>query len=235
MLSVENVSKFYGDRAVLEQVSFNIKRGEIVGIVGPSGGGKTVLLKMLGGVIQPDSGAIVFEDATHSGLSFQEGGLFDSFTVLENVAFPMLEQISRGQRHCSRKQCYNEATAILEAVGLSAALRKYPGQLSGGMRRRVGIARALVCRPDIVLLDEPTEGLDPVAASVIMKLVKKLHEAYRPAMLLVSHDLRRLLPAVDRVLALFGGTLSCDLPRSELKQAAPAEVTSFLSTRYDFN
>ena len=233
MLSVENVSKFYGERAVLEQVSFNVKRGEIVGIVGPSGSGKSVMLKMLGGVTQPDCGKIVFEEGTLSGLSFQEGGLFDSFTVLENVAFPLLEQLNRGERQCSPEQCYHEAKAILEEVGLSAAMKKYPGQLSGGMRRRVGIARALVSRPDIVLLDEPTEGLDPVAASVIMKLVKKLHEAYRPAMLLVSHDLRRLLPAVDRVLALFGGTLSCDLPRSELKEAAPEEVTSFLSTRYD--
>jgi len=234
MLQVESISKYYTNKVVLDGVSFGLESNEIVGIVGPSGSGKSVLLKMLGGVIEPDAGEIDFSEAHRSGLSFQEGGLFDSLSVIENVAFPLLEERRVGKKR-GREEIYQVAKDILEQVGLAAAVKKYPGQLSGGMRRRVGIARALVSNPDLVLLDEPTEGLDPVAASVIMNLVKKLHQAYRPATILVSHDLRRLLPAVDRVIALFGGKVLCDLPRDKLKEEAPPEVIRFLSTRYDFD
>lgn len=226
-----------GYHRVLRDVSFDIAPGEMIGLVGPSGSGKSVLLKLLAGVLTPTAGAIEFSDERHGGtarvgLSFQEGGLFDSMTVWENVAFPLLQRKHEG---VGREEAFAQAREVLTKVGLGKALEKVPGQLSGGMRRRVGIARALVDRPDLVLLDDPTGGLDPVAARVIIELVGALHASYNPAVVMVSHDLRRLLPFVGRVLALFGGVLVDDLPIERVPTEAKPAVLSFLKTRYDFD
>lgn len=254
MLKVSRVSKRFGEKEILHNVSFSLGDGEIAGLVGPSGGGKSVLLKIVGGVLSPDSGTIeCVGDQTSEGFVvgflFQEGGLFDSLTVLENVAFPLLcEPSVRASAYGSApirrvpirrvKAEYDEAMErayeILGEVGLSQAWKKVPGQLSGGMRRRVGIARALVSRPSLALLDDPTGGLDPVAASVIMNLIKKLHEHYSPTIIMVSHDIRRLLPNVNRVLGLFSGSIMCDETTEDVPSRAPDQVVSFLATRYDF-
>jgi len=242
VIRIENVSKSFGRKCVVDQVSFSLSRREIVGLVGPSGGGKTVLLKLLGGVLKPDSGAILGENGEHFpsvGFSFQEGALFDSMTVLENVAFPLLSRRLNKARSkdaplVSTEEAFERAFQILQEVGLSRDGEKVPGQLSGGMRRRVGIARALVARPELVLLDDPTGGLDPVAASVIMDLVADLHSHYAPTVVMVSHDIRRLLPRVDRVLGLFGGAICCDEKRDSLVERADPKVVAFLSTRFDF-
>jgi phospholipid/cholesterol/gamma-HCH transport system ATP-binding protein len=122
---------------------------------------------------------------------------------------------------------------ILARVGLTKAAYKMPGQLSGGMRRRVSLARALVARPKILLLDDPTSGLDPVASSVIMDLIAELHNEYKPTTFLVSHDLRRLLPVVERILALFEGTIVFDGTLGDLANSAPSFVRSFVSCRYE--
>ncbi|MCB0324911.1 MAG: ATP-binding cassette domain-containing protein [Bdellovibrionales bacterium] len=244
MLKVKNISISFPDRSqqgpVLNNVSFEIPAGQVVGLVGPSGAGKSVLLKVVGGVLPPDAGDILRPpsrdpDAGEGvGFLFQEGALFDSLSVLENVAFPLRStRTSHGE--IDFDEAMQRAYAILGAVGLSDAALKMPGQLSGGMRRRVGIARALVGHPDLVLLDDPTGGLDPVAASVIMNLISKLHQQYRPTVLMVSHDIRRLLPSVERVLALFDGSIVCDVSTTELRDKAPSNVLRFLATRYDFN
>jgi phospholipid/cholesterol/gamma-HCH transport system ATP-binding protein len=212
----------------------------MVGLVGPSGAGKSVLLKLIGGVLTPDSGQIVRptnsedEVALSVGFLFQEGALFDSMSVIDNVAFPLRATRTKHGR-MNYADVMDRAYAILCEVGLSDAYKKMPGQLSGGMRRRVGIARALVGHPDLVLLDDPTGGLDPVAARVIMNLIRTLHEHYTPTILMVSHDLRRLLPSVDRVLALFNGRIVCDETPEALPHQASERVLRFLSTRYDFN
>lgn len=244
MLKISNIEKSFAKNHVLKGVSFEISSGEIVGLVGPSGGGKSVLLKILGEVLTPDKGEVALshgesDDSEVSlsdvsvGFSFQEGALFDSQSVLDNVAFPLT--VYKKHLNLSKEEIYSKAFDVLDQVGLSAAASKFPGQLSGGMRRRVGIARALVSKPDVVLLDDPTGGLDPVAASVVMNLIRDLHSHYKPTVLLVSHDIRRLLPAVNRILGLFDGIVICDLPPEDLKEKAEKEVVDFLSTRYDFN
>lgn len=247
MIKVEGIRKSFSRKEVLRGVSFSVAQDEILGIVGPSGAGKSVLLKILGGVMSPDSGTVQLEGkrskeslANAVGFLFQEGALFDSMSVLENVAFPLtcVREQGRGAaegKEVSQERAYALAYEVLEQVGLGAAWKKLPGQLSGGMRRRVALARALVHRPELVLLDDPTGGLDPVAASVIVNLIVELKDRYNPAVVLVSHDIRRLLPNVDRVLALFDGQISCDLPPNELQRNASPEVVSFLETRFDFS
>ena len=251
MIEVRGLTKFYLDRAVIKGVSFGLNPGEIVGLIGPSGGGKSVLLKLMAAVIEPDAGEIIYdkrgegEKGMHVGFLFQEGALFDSMSVLDNVSFPLRVQkdisYSKDERALEQKTTVPKDVAderayeILCKVGLREAWKKYPGQLSGGMRRRVGIARALVSKPELVLLDDPTGGLDPVAASVIMQLIKDLHADYSPTIVLSSHDIRRLLPVISRLLSLFAGQLVSDVDTSGLPYNAPQEVIAFLKTRYDFH
>ncbi len=240
MVSVKNLTKSFGKKEVLRGVTFAIKPGELVGLVGPSGGGNSVLLKAIANILPPSSGTVEVADKDANqrqlqiGFSFQEGALFDSLSVIENVAFPLRENLRRNNEP-ETSEIYDRAYETLCEVGLGEAIHKYPGQLSGGMRRRVGIARALVAHPSVVLLDDPTGGLDPVAASVIMNLISRLHAQYRPTVVLVSHDIRRLLPAIERVLALFAGKITFDGLPSELLSSSPQEVVSFLRTRFDFD
>lgn len=234
------LGKTFGNEPVLRDVSFHLETGEFVGLVGPSGGGKSVLLKILGKVIPPSWGTIDYQQQDGAGAElsvgflFQEGALFDSLSVIENVAFPLTNG-GIAAKSCGRESAYERAFEILREVGLAKAYQKMPGQLSGGMRRRVGIARALVNRPDLVLLDDPTGGLDPVAARVIIDLIRELHQHYRPTVVLVSHDIRRLLPSVERILGLFDGRIACDVAPHRLRDDAPEDVVSFLATRFDFD
>ena len=238
MLRLSNISKKFGTNCVLNNVSLEVPNGELCGIIGPSGGGKSVLLKVIGRVMPPDTGSVLFTtndgdtDPT-VGFLFQEGALFDSMTVLENVAFP-LRMSGDLEVRPSAKDAAEQAYAMLEEVGLSAACKKVPGQLSGGMRRRVALARALVHRPELVLLDDPTGGLDPVAASVIMDLINHLHQTYKPTMLLVSHDLRRLMPHVASVIGLFNGTIVLQTSPQQVEHVASEPVKRFIRTRFEF-
>jgi phospholipid/cholesterol/gamma-HCH transport system ATP-binding protein len=238
ILKVTDVKKSFGRNRVLRGVTFTVNDGDTVGLVGPSGAGKSVLLKILGGVLDPDSGRFKSheEEESRVGFLFQEGALFDSMSVLENVAFPLVVSHDRSKAETiERRVAYERAHAMLTEVGLADAWKKMPGQLSGGMRRRVGLARALVAEPELVLLDDPTGGLDPVAASVIMNLIHELQDRHRPTVIIVSHDIRRLLPSVRRVIALFDGELACDLLVKQLKAEAPPHVINFLATRFDFS
>ncbi|MCB0311095.1 MAG: ATP-binding cassette domain-containing protein, partial [Bdellovibrionales bacterium] len=225
MLQIIDISKSYGAKQVLEDISFSIPQGAIAGMIGPSGGGKSILLKIIGQVSRPDAGSILYLgeplcERTSIGLMFQEGALFDSISVLDNVAFPLVHgqvPIASLTRKL-RNQVFDKAYQILQRVGLADHMHKMPAQLSGGMRRRVSLARALVGKPQIVLLDDPTCGLDPVASSVIMNLIVELHQEYRPSLLMVSHDLRRLLPVVDFVFALYDKRIRFQGSLEDLKQ-----------------
>ncbi len=236
MVQVINVSKSFNGTPVVDAVSFKLEPSQVVGIVGPSGSGKSVLLKIIGGVLRPDTGEVIFGAAAKQrstvGFLFQEGGLFDSMSVVENVAFPLMHGSSAG---VARKEALERAAAVLGKVGLSDALYKLPGQLSGGMYRRAGIARALVAEPELVLLDDPTGGLDPVAASVIMNLVRKLHADSRPTVIIVSHDIRRLVPNTERIIAMFHGKIVTDASAERLIDEADPQVIRFLSMRYSFS
>lgn len=245
MLQASGISRAFGDKIVLDNLSLTVKNGAIAGLIGPSGSGKSVLMKILGDVSEPDSGDIDYSDIiggdsdAHSaiGLMFQEGALFDSISVFDNVAFPLVHGRvpTTTLSHKVRLEVYGKVSEILARVGLSDAINKMPAQLSGGMRRRVSLARALVARPALVLLDDPTCGLDPVASSVIMNLIVELHREYKPTLLMVSHDLRRLLPVVDTIYALYDGRIQFSGSLDELRQCNLEFLRAFVSCRFDLD
>jgi phospholipid/cholesterol/gamma-HCH transport system ATP-binding protein len=235
LLLVKNIQRAFGTHRVLCGVSFELQSGELCGLIGPSGGGKSVLLKIIAGVTGADYGEVSHAPQAKISLMFQEGALFDSLSVFDNVAFPLVQgkvpaaNLSAAVRERVREQ----VSDILAHVGLSKASAKMPGQLSGGMRRRVALARALVNRPELLLLDDPTSGLDPVASSIIMKLIKDLHEEYRPTCLMVSQDLRRLLPIVHRILGLFEGKIVFNGDLAALAGQSDAALRHFVACRYE--
>lgn len=218
MLEVRNLTHMFGDHLVLDGLSFAIPPQTLCGFIGPGGSGKSLLLKIIAGLIKPTEGQIFLKgqiaDTKSQGLMmslmFQEGALFDSISVYDNVAFPLVA--GKVPTTCldsaTQEEAHIKISEILSRVGLSKAAKKIPGQLSGGMRKRVALARALVARPEYVLLDDPTAGLDPVASSIIMDLIVELYREYKPTTIIVSHDLRRLLPVVDHLVALFEGTVT---------------------------
>jgi phospholipid/cholesterol/gamma-HCH transport system ATP-binding protein len=194
----ENVSVGFEDKQVLEDISFEVKRGDTRVLLGPAGGGKSVLLKLANGLIKPDSGRIFvfgFEISAMRqrdlytlreciGMVFQEGALFDSLTVRDNVGFRLTED------HVPEAEIDQRVTEALRFVELEHTLDKFPSELSGGMRRRVAIARAIVSRPDLILYDSPTGGLDPITSTTIIELVIKQRDVYKTSSLVVTHRLQ---------------------------------------------
>ena len=237
MLSLDSIQKSFGNLRLLRGVSFDLKPGTITGLIGPGGCGKSTLMKILGGVLAPDSGN-VFDSRgirERSGLMFQEGALFDSLNVLDNVAFSLVSGRVPVQTLASeeRDKVAENSLQILSRVGLSQAAKKMPAQLIGGMRRRVSLARALVSKPKLLLLDDPTFGLDPVASSVIIGLIADLHREYLPTTLIVSQDLRRLLPMVDTIVAVFDGKVRFIGSLKQLRDFDSPTIKHFVSCRFD--
>lgn len=198
ILIFQDVTVSFGDEPVLDRVSFELHRGESLVVLGEAGSGKTVLLKTALGLIQPDSGRILlfgadvataaeqewFDMRARIGVLFQEGGLFDSLTIEENVSYPLINQDSI---HCPEDEVLPRVEQSLEFVELGHTLDKFPSELSGGMRRRVGIARAVVTEPELLLYDSPTAGLDPITATTIMALIIKGRDLRRATTVIVTH------------------------------------------------
>ncbi len=239
MIKVQNIRHSFGSKTVLRGIDFQLEDATLSGLIGPTGSGKSVFLKILAGVYHPTSGEVIhnIDRSSDISLMFQEGALFDSLTVFDNVAFPLVDGDVPADGLPESVLCSvrDQVEEILGHVGLKKAAFKIPAQLSGGMRRRVSLARALVSRPRVALLDDPTCGLDPVASSVIMDLIVELYKEYKPAILLVSHDLRRLLPVVEKVHALFDGKLVYSGSTDQISQQAEGYVEHFVSCRYDLS
>jgi len=216
MIRVENLWKSFGRQEVLRGVSFEVEPGEFMALIGGSGCGKSLLLKLLVNLLRPDRGRIWIGgkdisvltrkelEALHSriGFVFQGGALFDSMTVYDNVAFPLREKTSLKERDIRRK-----VTGELELVGLRDAEHKFPAQLSGGMLKRVALARALVRDPEIVLFDEPTTGLDPVVSRAVLELFGAVHQRLKLTGILVSHEIPRIFEIVQKVAMLHEGRI----------------------------
>ena len=218
MIRFDNVCKSFDGKQVLAGVSFSVARGEILAIVGPSGTGKSVTLKHIVGLLEPDSGTVTVEDGARIGYLFQGGALLAWLTVRENVSLPLRETTRLGEDEVARL-----TEEALKAVGLEDSADKYPAEISGGMVKRAGLARAIVRHADAVLYDEPTSGLDPVTAQTIHRLIKRLNAEQGLTSLVVTHDLAGACSFADRILLLKDGRIVLDAaPGKFLESDIPA-------------
>jgi phospholipid/cholesterol/gamma-HCH transport system ATP-binding protein len=211
MIEARNLQKSFGAQKILDGVSFRIENGESVVIIGRSGGGKSVLLKHLIGLLKPDSGEVLIDGENielmnerqllrvrrNFGMVFQGAALFDSMTVAENVAFGL-----RRHEHLTEGEISRRVAATLEMVDLPGTENKNPAELSGGMRKRVGLARAIIYEPKIVLYDEPTTGLDPIVSDSIDKLMMRVRDHLKVTSIVVTHDMRSARRVGNRVMML---------------------------------
>jgi phospholipid/cholesterol/gamma-HCH transport system ATP-binding protein len=233
-ITVRELRKRFGRQVVLDGVNFAAPRGMITCIVGPSGGGKTVLLKHLNLLMRPDGGQIIIDGVDVTGLNtralnqvreklgmlFQAGALFDSMSIFDNVAFPLVEKT-----HLSEQEIAARVQETLKSVGLEGVEDKFPSELSGGMQKRAALARALVHRPNILMLDEPTTGLDPARTGAIHRLIRETQQKYNLTVVMVSHDVPAVFEICDRVGFIHRGQMEL--------YGSPQEVTSAHDETFD--
>ncbi|MGE0200032.1 MAG: ABC transporter ATP-binding protein [Candidatus Melainabacteria bacterium] len=209
LIRVEHVQKAFDKRIILEDISFSVHAGEVMAIIGTSGCGKSTLLKIISGLISHDKGSIELADDNYS-MVFQYSALFDSLTVLENVGFSLLEPPDNPRKGW-RRHTLEEVRPIVEEklrlVGLEGRADLYPNELSGGMQKRVSFARAIVSDPRIILYDEPTAGLDPIASTVIEDYILKLRDELGAASVVVTHQFSTITRTADRVCLLHEGMI----------------------------
>lgn len=213
IIQVNHLHVRFGRQQVLRDIDLEVARGETLAIIGESGCGKTVLLKTMIGLVKPTQGYVEFDgqrmdqlperelaqQRTRFGFVFQNAALFDSMTVAENIMFPLVQH--RGKNYQAHQQ---EMLAKLAEVGLpQSVLKKHPAELSGGMRKRVGLARALVMQPEVLLYDEPTTGLDPIVSDVINELMMHTRSSYPVTSIIVTHDMKTAHKVADRVVMLY--------------------------------
>jgi phospholipid/cholesterol/gamma-HCH transport system ATP-binding protein len=225
----EHVSVRYNGRLVLDAIDLEVHPNEVLGVVGPGGAGKSVLLKTFPALVRPDLGRVLVDGVDLATLNrerlaavregfgylFQNYALFDFMTVVDNVAFPL-----RQGAHCDDATAIARATERLNDVGLLRAVRQFPRELSGGMKKRVALARATVANPEIALYDDPTAGLDPVTSSRIFQLIRTMHDRNPGcASVIVSHDIDRMRPICDRFIAIVDGRLVFDGADRDLVRA----------------
>ncbi|MBV8213268.1 MAG: ATP-binding cassette domain-containing protein [Verrucomicrobia bacterium] len=232
LLTVTGLRKQFGEHAVLCGVDLVVPRSSIVCVLGRSGAGKSVLLKCLAGLLKPDAGEIRFEGKPgpdfrkQCGYLFQANALFDSLTAFENVALP-LEQTTR-QRVDEIKAAVMTA---LKNLGLEKFADYFPAQLSGGMQKRLALARVLVTRPSVVLFDEPTAGLDPLASNAVFSMIKEYREQFDFTALVVTHDVTQALATADRLALLENGRIQFQGTAAEFLASDYSVVRSFVNSK----
>jgi phospholipid/cholesterol/gamma-HCH transport system ATP-binding protein len=238
MIEVRNLQKSFGAHRVLDQVNLRINTGESVVIIGRSGGGKSVLLKHLIGLITPDAGEVLVDGQNivpmnerqlidvrrKFGMLFQGAALFDSMSVAENIAFAL-----RRQRQCTEDELRAKVSEALELVELAGIEQKKPSELSGGMRKRVGLARAIVYRPEFLLYDEPTTGLDPVISDSIDKLIICIREKLNVTSVVVTHDMRSARRIGQRIYMLYHGRIYAEGTADEIFASRDPVVHRFVN------
>lgn len=244
MIELTGVCKRFGDQVVLDGVDLAVRKGETVALLGASGVGKSVLLKHINGLLHPDRGEIVVDGLSVRNISrrelsqlrsrigyvFQNGALFDSETVYENVKLGITDDACASDG----SYCRNRVKQCLELVNLSVdTASKYPSELSGGMRKRVGIARAIAGQPSYLLYDEPTSGLDPVNADIIDALVGKLQQELGVTSIMVTHDVRGAFRVADRVALLHEGKIKAMGTQEEFMGSKDGAVQQFLERDFD--
>jgi|TARA_B100001964_G_scaffold240812_1_gene311633 phospholipid/cholesterol/gamma-HCH transport system ATP-binding protein len=236
-IEIRNLQYYRGPRMIFDRLSISIPQGKVVAIMGPSGSGKTTLLRLLSGQLKPDSGEIVvngyhipsldratlFEVRKTMGMLFQSGALFTDLTVFENVAFPL-----RIHTDLSDDMIRDLVLMKLQSVGLRGATQLMPNELSGGMARRVALARAIALDPAIIMYDEPFTGLDPIAMGVIVQLIRTLNEAFAMTTIVVSHNIQETADIADYIYVVSDGkVIGSGTPASLLDDPSP-RVQQFL-------
>ena len=238
VIKLEGVEKTLGGQAVLKGVTLDIPKGKITTIIGPSGEGKSVMLKHIIGLIRPDRGRVIIDGTDLTQINeqelndirkkfamlFQSAALFDSMNVFDNVAFPLREK-----RMMTDQEICRWVPEMLERVGLDKMGHKFPAELSGGMKKRAGLARALVMGPEIILFDEPTTGLDPLMAHAIHDLILAMHKTFGFTGVMVSHEIPEIFPISDWVAMLKNGKIIAMCPSDEFQQTADPVVREFIS------
>lgn len=240
MIRIENISKRFGSQVVLDNISLSIQDGQTTAIVGPSGVGKSVLLKLIMGILQPDpgSGAIwigknnMLDAHTETeknvirkelGVLFQAAALFDSLTVYDNIAFPLVER-----SQLSRTQIHEKVVNMIEALSLEDYAFNYTEEISIGIRKRVGMARALITEPKVLLFDEPNTGLDPLVGQEVYELIKLCRKHWGFTGVVISHELPEVFQVSDHVVMLLGGKIIAQGTPAELIQSENPAVQQFL-------
>lgn len=246
MVSFHDLSFGYGDRRIIDRVSFEIRRGEVVGLMGGSGVGKTTLLRLISGLVGPQSGRVevfgktldrhsqqqLFDARRRMGLLFQFGALFTDLTCFENVAFPLREHTK-----LSESMIRDLVMLKLECVGLRGAAFLKPAEISGGMARRVALARAIALDPELILYDEPFAGLDPISLGVTANLIRELNEVLGATSIVVTHDVAETFAIADRILVFAasptGAQCIAQGTPEELRQSQDPFVRQFLDGQVD--
>jgi phospholipid/cholesterol/gamma-HCH transport system ATP-binding protein len=237
MIKVKKVSKQFNGQKVLQDIDLEIKQGEILAVLGESGSGKTVLLKHLIGIIKPDKGSIEFDGVDITKLSeaellkirkdtgylFQEGALYDFMTVSENVAFPLVEHTDLDDKTIEHK-----VRDILKIVDLQEAVDKYPSQLSGGMKKRSALARAVILGSKVLFCDEPTSGLDPIKSREISDLIRNISRQFKCTTVITSHDIQNSLRIADRMILIHEGKIAVEGKPEEWRASKNPLVKAFL-------
>jgi phospholipid/cholesterol/gamma-HCH transport system ATP-binding protein len=238
MIDIVKLNKYFDSHKVLDKLSLQIETGSTCVIIGRSGCGKSVLLKHIVGILSPDSGH-VFVDGKEvnklkdkeldslrmrMGMVFQGGALFDSLTVAENVGFGLIEH-----NHLSRKELLERVEESLCLVGLCGIGNLMPSELSGGMKKRVSLARAICIKPDIILYDEPTTGVDPITADSINELIKSLHDKLKVTSVVVTHDMKSAYSIADRIAMLYQGNIIAEGTPAQIQNTDHPVVHQFIN------
>jgi len=236
-VSLRDVDLSYTQKLVLSDCSIDFKRGEVTTVIGLSGAGKSTILRLINGLRRPDRGHVFVNGLdivsmperrlndlrARMGFAFQASALFDSLTVFDNVSFPLYEHTK-----LSRTEIRKRVDETLEAIGLSDVAERMPAELSGGMQKRVGFARAIVNEPEIILFDEPTTGLDPIMTHVITDTITQIQHRLRPTSIVVMHDMPSVYAISDNIAMLFEGTIIEAAPAAEFRRSRNPIVQQFL-------
>jgi phospholipid/cholesterol/gamma-HCH transport system ATP-binding protein len=215
VISISKLYKSFGENHVLQGIDLELYRGENLVVLGRSGTGKSVLIKIVVGLLKPDSGMVkvfgkevdkldkkeLMELRLKIGFLFQHSALYDSMTIRENLEFPLV----RNKRNISRKEIDESVKDVLEAVGLSDTINRLPSELSGGQQKRIGLARTLIMKPEIIFYDEPTTGLDPLTSGEINDLINEVQEKYKTSSIIITHDLTCAKDTGDRIFMMMNG------------------------------
>ncbi len=241
VISIRGLTKSFGEKSVLSGIDLDLYNGENLVVLGRSGTGKSVLIKIIAGLLTQDTGSVMVlgqdvsalskkewdELRLKIGFSFQNNALYDSMTVGENLEFPLLRNV----KHLSTKEKNNRVRETLDSVGMLASINQMPAELSGGQKKRVGIARTLIMQPKIMLYDEPTAGLDPITSSELIELINEVQKRYKTSSIIITHDLTCAKATGDRLMMLIDGKIASQGSFEEVFSSNNEQIKSF----YDYN